>query len=89
MPGLKKGHHGARKNQDQDTRNNRDGTAHRGNQTTQVVGSGQPTEANQGPAKVRCRSNPRATGQQDCQPSPRDDSWKYGDWWSCAVNGRK
>ena len=29
---------GARKIEDQDTRNNRDRTAHRGNQATQVVG---------------------------------------------------
>ena len=76
---------GACKNDDQDNRNNRDGTAHRSNKATRVVGSGQPTEADQGPPKDR--PIPRATGKQDCQPSPRSDPWKYGDGWSCAVNG--
>ena len=79
--------HGASKNEDQGNRYNRDGTAHRSNQATRVVGSGQPTEADQGPAKDR--PIPRATGKQDCQPSPRADPWKYGDGWSCAVNGCK
>ena len=79
--------HGASKNEDQDNGNNRDGTAHRSNQATQVVGSGQPTEADQGPAKDR--PIPRATGKQDCQPSSRADPWKCGDGWSCAVNGCK
>ena len=60
--------HGACKNDYQDNGNNRDGTAHRSNQATRVVGSGQPTEADQGPAKDR--PIPRATGKQDCQPSP-------------------
>ena len=68
-------------------RNNRGGTAHRSNQATRVVGSGQPTEADQGPAKDR--PIPRAIGKQDCQPSPRADPWKFGDGWSCAVNGCK
>ena len=58
-----------------------------GYQATQIVGSGQPTEADQGPAKVRCRPIPRATGQHDHKPSPRADPWKHGDGWSCAVNG--
>ena len=79
--------HGACKNEDQDNRNNRDGTAHRSNQATWVVGSGQPTEADQGPAKDR--PIPRPTGKQDCQFSPRADPWKFGDGWSCAVNGCK
>ena len=43
--------HGTCKNEDQDNGNNRDGTAHRNNEATQVVGTGQPTEADQGPAK--------------------------------------
>ena len=49
-----------------------------------MVGSGPPTEADQGPAKDR--PIPRAIGKQDCQPSPRADPWKYGNGWSCAVN---
>ena len=54
---------GACKNEDQDNSKNRDGTAHRSNQATHVVDSGQPTEADQGHAKDR--PIPRATGKQD------------------------
>ena len=79
--------HGACKNEDQGNRYNQDGTAHRSSQATRVVGSGQPTKADPRPAKDR--PIPRATGKQDCQPSPRADPWKYGDGWSCAVNGCK
>ena len=62
--------HRARKNEDQNNRNNRDGTADRGNEATRIVGSGQHTEADEGPAKDRCMPIPRATGKQDCQNYP-------------------
>ena len=43
---------GRRKNEDQDTRNNKDGTAHRGNQTTQVVDVASPLRLTKDPLRL-------------------------------------